>query len=41
MLDIVDYVCAPAIHPGETFLLDDMVSDFLERFFSLFDGGNT
>ena len=37
LLDIVDYICAPTILPGEVDFLDDMISHFLESYYTRFD----
>ena len=37
LLDIVDFVCAPSILPGEVHFLSDMITHFLEMYFTQFD----
>ena len=37
LLDIVDLVCSPSFLPGEAYLLSDMISHFLERYYAEFD----
>ena len=37
LLDIVDYICAPTILPGEVDFLDDMISHFLQSYFIRFE----
>ena len=37
MLDIIDMICAPSILPGEVHFMSEMISHFLERYFTQFE----